>query len=133
MPLLYAAYGSNLNHAQMRRRCPGARPVNALLLPAWRLVLRKYADMAPDAAALCPVGLWQITRAHLGSLDRYEGYPQAYTRQRLELPDGSEAWVYLERAHRAGPPTRDYVACIRAGYADFGFDPAPLEAALRGV
>jgi gamma-glutamylcyclotransferase (GGCT)/AIG2-like uncharacterized protein YtfP len=78
-----------------------------------------------------PIGIWRITRAHLGALDRYEGYPQAYTRQRLTLPDGSEAWVYLERARRAGPPSRDYVARIREGYADFGFDPAPLEAALR--
>ena len=31
---------------------------------------------------------------------------------------------------RPGPPTAAYVARIRAGYAEFGFDPAPLLAAI---
>jgi gamma-glutamylcyclotransferase len=129
MPELYAAYGSNLSHAQMAARCPGATVAGALLLPGWRLVLRKFALMEPDPAVACPIGLWQVTAEHMATLDRYEG-PHTYERARLALPGGGEAWVYHEIRFRPGPPAAEYVARLRQGYRDFGFDPAPLEAAL---
>ncbi len=129
MPELYAAYGSNLSHAQMQARCPGATVAGALLLPGWRLVLRKFALIEPGSASACPIGLWQVTEEHMASLDRYEG-PHTYERARLALPGGGEAWVYHEIAFRPGPPSAEYVARLRQGYRDFGFDPAPLEAAL---
>jgi len=131
MDTLYAAYGSNLSHAQMRLRCPGARPVEGLILPGWQLLVRRFADIAPHAASDCPIGLWQVSRHHVAALDRHEGHPFAYRRQALALPDGRTAIVYLERDHRPGPPRDDYVARLRAGYRDFGFDLTYLEAALR--
>ena len=126
---LYAAYGSNLSAAQMQRRCPGASIAGQFLLPGWRLVLRKYARLEADPAALCPIGLWRITPRHLAALDRAEGAPLIYRRRLEETPLGP-AWIYHEVVDRPGPPTADYVAIIRAGYAEFGFDPAPLRAAL---
>lgn len=129
MPELYAAYGSNLSHAQMQARCPGATVAGAVLLPGWRLVLRRFALIEPDPAATCPIGLWQVTPGHLVVLDGYEG-PHTYERTRLALPGGGEAWVYHEIRYRPGPPSAGYVARLRQGYQDFGFDPAPLEAAL---
>ena len=64
-------------------------------------------------------------------VDRYEG-PHTYGRREIDLPDGRRAWIYLELVHRPGPPAPEYVERLRRGYADFGFDPAPLEAALAG-
>ena len=129
MAHLYAAYGSNLWHAQMRLRCPGVEVEGALLVPGWRLAVRKFALVEPDPDTSCPVGLWRVTPAHLESLDRYEG-PHTYARRLLLLPDGREAWIYLELVHRPGPPAPEYVERLRRGYADFGFDPGPLEVAL---
>lgn len=134
---LYAAYGSNLWHAQMRRRCPGARVAGAVVLPGWRLVLRRFALVEPDPAGACPIGLWRVTAEDLAALDRYEG-PHCYRRELLVLPEtaavgATEAWIYREILHRPGPPAEEYVARLRAGYADFGFDPAPLDAALAGA
>jgi hypothetical protein len=126
---LYAAYGSNLWHAQMAARCPGATVAGALVLPGWRLAVRKFALVEPEAAAACPIGLWRITPAHLESLDRHEG-PHTYARRLIPLPGGGEAWIYLELLHRPGPPAAEYVARLRRGYADFGFDLGPLDAAL---
>jgi gamma-glutamylcyclotransferase len=132
-PILYAAYGSNLLHAQMALRCPGARVAGAALLRGWRLVLRRFALVEPDPAAACPVGLWQVTECHLAALDRFEG-PHCYRRDLLPLPEpvagARAAWIYHEILHRPGPPPAEYIGRLRAGYADFGFDPAPLEAAL---
>ena len=129
MTELYAAYGSNLWHAQMQLRCPGASVAGALQLRGWRLAVRRFALVEPDPAAICPIGLWRVTAEHLAALDRYEG-PHTYARREIELPDGRRAWIYLELVHRPGPPAPDYVRRLRHGYADFGFDPAPLEAAL---
>ena len=130
---LYAAYGSNLWHAQMRRRCPGARVAGTAVLPGWRLVLRRFALVEPDPAAACPVGLWRVTAEHLAALDRYEG-PHCYRHERLALPGPvagtTEAWIYREILHRPGPPAEEYVARLRAGTADFRLDPVPLDAAL---
>jgi hypothetical protein len=130
--LPYAAYGSNLWHAQMHARCPGATVAGTLLLPGWRLVLRKFALIEADATAAVPIGLWHVTPAHLDALDGFEG-PHTYARSRIALPGGAEAWTYHEIRHRPGPPAAEYVARLRAGYADFGFDAAPLESALSAA
>ena len=126
---LYAAYGSNLWHEQMQARCPGATVAGQLLLPGWRLVLRKFALVEADPAAACPIGLWRVTPEHLASLDRFEG-PHTYARSTLGLPGFGPAWIYHEIQWRPGPPAAEYVGRLRRGYRDFGFDPAPLEAAI---
>ncbi|MDO9502072.1 gamma-glutamylcyclotransferase family protein [Falsiroseomonas sp.] len=131
MPLLYAAYGSNLDHARMRERCEGAEPAGTALLPGWRLVLRRYADIEPDAASLLPIGLWRIRPRHLRSLDKFEGTALGiYERLKVALPEGGEAWIYAGRRLRAGPPEGWYVGHLRLGYREFGLEPGPLDAAL---
>ena len=69
-----------------------------------------------------------MTPAHLESLDRYEG-PHTYARRELALPDGRPAWIYLDWSMGPGRPPPNMWAAA-AWLADFGFDPAPLEAAL---
>ncbi|WP_439595681.1 gamma-glutamylcyclotransferase family protein [Falsiroseomonas sp.] len=131
MPLLYAAYGSNLDHSRMQDRCAGAEPAGALLLPGWRLVLRRFADIEPDAGAALPIGLWRISRAHLRSLDKFEGTALGiYERLEVTLPNGPKAWIYAGRRLRAGPPEGWYVQHLRLGYREFGLAPGPLEEAL---
>jgi hypothetical protein len=129
LPEPYAAYGSNLWHDQMRRRCPDARVAGHAVLAGWRLVLRKFALIERHPSAACPVGLWRITQADLEALDRHEG-PHTYLRTRITLPGGATAWTYKEIRRRAGPPAAEYVQRLRDGYRDFGFDPAVLEAAI---
>jgi gamma-glutamylcyclotransferase len=133
MTALYAAYGSNLSHAQMQRRCPGAGIAGQFPLPGWRLVLHRFARLEPDPAAHCPIGLWRITPRHLAALDRAEGHPVIYRRELLAVPGGGTAWIYHERVYRPGPPSAAYVARLHEGYADFGFDPAPLQAAIAAA
>ncbi|MBX9700216.1 MAG: gamma-glutamylcyclotransferase [Acetobacteraceae bacterium] len=136
MSSLYLAYGSNLWHAQMAARCPGATLVATLSLPGWRLVVRKYALVVADPGARCPVALWRVTPEHMDALDRFEGHPDWYRRDRITLPgpvqDEAMAWIYHDVSDRPGPPPDEYVARLRHGYQDCGFDPAVLEAALVG-
>ena len=41
--------------------------------------------------------LYQVEPDQLAHLDRFEGAPRLYQRQRHQLSDGSEAWVYVGR------------------------------------
>lgn len=48
--MYYIAYGSNMNLAQMARRCPGARVVGMGLLRGWKLTFNVHADNVPGGA-----------------------------------------------------------------------------------
>jgi len=64
--------------------------------PAFRML-----DMGPYPAAATPgktqiLGeLYRVDRETLARLDHLEGVPRLYTRERIELADGSQAWIYL--------------------------------------
>lgn len=150
---LYLAYGSNLNLAQMRYRCPTAKVVGYTYLPDRKLVFRRSQtgnyltlDEDPGAYPGVPCGVFEITESDLVFLDWYEGYPRLYrrgtvpvdriwdvrTRQELPLTCGKMAMVYLMRSgHALGQPTESYWQTCLQGYADFGFDPAVLRRALK--
>ena len=47
---LYAAYGSNLNKAQMQKRCPKSKPFGVIVLDEFRLVFKGVADLEKNKA-----------------------------------------------------------------------------------
>ena len=79
--MYYFAYGSNMNIAQMRLRCPGAISRGYAALVDWRLVERCYADIDEAPGYEVNGVLWEINHHHLRLLDQYEGYPHLYQRQ----------------------------------------------------
>lgn len=79
MAKLYVAYGSNLNKAQMRYRCPTAEFVGTGVIEGYELQFKgalhnAYATIAPKEGSNVPVGIWTIQRADEKRLDLYEGY-----------------------------------------------------------
>lgn len=63
---LYAAYGSNLNHAQMRERCPDAKYLGASTLKNHNLIFcgqpdHSFATIESMAGKEVPIGLWEIS------------------------------------------------------------------------
>lgn len=132
MTKLYIAYGSNINTAQMQRRCPAARPVRSIIIDDARLVFRGVADLEFCAGSTVPVVLWSITEACERSLDRFEGVAQGvYEKRTIPLDNGEEALVYVMCSAGIAPPTSEYYARIAAGYAEHGLDLGPLEVALK--
>lgn len=137
--MLYFAYGSNLNKAQMRVRCPRARPREPLLLPDAVLRFRGVADVVYLKGAACEGALWEITPECERALDEYEGvnhrdenrgmYRKRYLTIRYR---GAVVPVLYYQMNRFGimPPSQGYYDVIRRGYADFGLDPKRLELAL---
>ena len=132
--MLYFAYGSNLNKANMRRRCPRALPVGRFMLDDARLVFRGVADCIYEPGATCPGALWRITEECEHALDCYEGWPRLYRKEYVPVTKfGGETTIMLYVMNSTGimPPSQGYLDTIRQGYRDFGMKQAPLDAAVK--
>lgn len=86
----YIAYGSNLNIAQMKFRCPCARVVGNSMLKGYSLRFRgsktgSYLTVEKDTEGCVPVGVWAVSAKDLQSLDRYEGYPTFYRKEEISI------------------------------------------------
>ena len=118
--MLYAAYGSNLNHNQMARRCPKAKFIGRALLRDHRLVFRRFCDIEAAKGYVVPVGLWDVTPECMEALDRYEGYPSHYGRTRMEfaLPNRKTLYAitYFMNCEGYEAPSAAYVDGVAEGY-----------------
>ena len=79
--MLYFAYGSNLHHFQMKRRCKDSIFLKKINLKDFRLTFRsKYraADIEPKKNSIVPGALFEISKSDEKKLDVYEDYPILY-------------------------------------------------------
>lgn len=132
---LYAAYGSNLNKAAMRRRCPDARPLGKFYLTDARLVFRGVLDVIYSPGDRVPCGLWRISSYDERALDRYEGVASGfYSKDRSLLiryrGEEHRPLLYLMNSDGVYPPSQSYVEAVRKGYEDFNLDQSYLDAAI---
>ncbi|MDR0531378.1 MAG: gamma-glutamylcyclotransferase, partial [Oscillospiraceae bacterium] len=136
--IIYLAYGSNLNIAQMAHRCPDARPWGTTLLRGYRLTFwgadnHAYATIVPAQGETVPVALWSVNAKDELSLDRYEGFPHLYRKEFVKVPWGKRtvsAMVYIMNRGKVGFPSKFYFETVFEGYDDFKLDPEPLFQAL---
>jgi gamma-glutamylcyclotransferase len=131
--VLYFAYGSNLDQAQLQRRCPEAFLVSVGSLPDYRLAFTIHSTGwnagAADVVASVGDRVWglvfQLTEDDLYALDRCEGYPEHYTRflASIETTAGIvDAWTYTAlRKQEFVRPSRRYMDLIREAALRHGF------------
>lgn len=134
MTKLYWAYGSNLCHVSMRRRCPDARPLRRMDVGDAALLFRGVADVTLREGSSVVGGLWSISPDDELALDRYEGAPRFYMKRYLPIEHRGrlrKVLFYQMRMDRGVmPPNQGYVEVIARGYRDFGL---PLEHLDRAV
>jgi len=128
---IYVAYGSNLNLEQMAYRCPTARLVGAGTVKDYRMLFRgphdgAVATIEPFIGGSVPVLLWDIKSADEAALDRYEGWPYLYRKEKVKVDfDGKNmnGMAYIMNDGRPlGQPSPYYYSIIRDGYKEAGFD-----------
>ena len=128
---IYLAYGSNLNIAQMKYRCPKAKPIGTTELHGYELLFRgshecAVATIEPKEGESVPVLLWKTTDTDEIALDHYEGFPHLYRKETVKVIFNGkevEAYVYIMNEGRPiNAPGCGYYATIREGYETFGFD-----------
>ena len=94
----YFAYGSNMNLEQMKYRCPAAEVVENVRLENYRLAFRGrapgngVATVLPEKGSYVEGVLWKITEACEKNLDFYEGFPNFYGKETIQVKD--QAWRY---------------------------------------
>jgi Gamma-glutamyl cyclotransferase, AIG2-like len=132
--MFYFAYGSNLNKAQMARRCPNATPLCPLILPDARLVFRGVADCIEQPGSTCAGAVWVITPECERTLDIYEGVRGGmYRKEFIDIePFEGEDRMLIYRMNSKGifPPSKSYYESIRVGYRDFQLSTRSLREAL---
>ena len=77
--MLYFAYGSNLHHLQMKKRCKDSIFLKKVNLKDFRLTFRNmYADIEFKKNSIVSGGLFEISKSDEKKLDMYEDYPIVY-------------------------------------------------------
>ena len=132
--MLYFAYGSNLNHFQMKRRCKDSVFLKKINLNNFRLTFRsKYraADIEPKKNFKVVGGLFEISKSDEKKLDIYEDYPILYKKYYFYYY-GKKVMTYtMVRKTPFFYPTERYLNIVIKGYKDCKLDKKLLIEALR--
>ena len=122
----YIAYGSNMVQEQMAVRCPDARLIGTGYIAGARLEFYLHAtvEKTGNNRNRVPVAVWEINDRDEHSLDRYEGFPSYYIKERwtVHMSDGSEidGMIYLMKMIRQSPPHEAYYNGIANAYRRLG-------------
>ena len=124
---LYAAYGSNMDPAQMADRCPHSPLTGTGWLDGWRLTfggedigwegaLATVVEDAEDPGARVFVVLYEISEGDEQLLDRWDGATLGYyskLRVRVGTRDGDAlAWLYVLNDYEGGLPSARYLGIV---------------------
>ena len=133
--MLYFAYGSNLNHFQMKRRCKDSVFIKKINLRNFRLTFRsKYraADIEPKKSSIVPGGLFEISRSDEKKLDIYEDFPNLYKKYYFNYY-GKKVMTYtMVKKTTFTFPTERYLNIVKKGYKDCNLNKKFLNKALLG-
>ena len=139
---LYAAYGSNMNPAQMAGRCPHSPLHGTGWLEGWRLTFGgedigwegAMATVVEDADQRVFVALYELSDADEQELDQWDGASLDYYRKakvRVATLDGDVlAWLYVLNAYEGGLPAARYLG-IMADSAEAAGAPEDYVKSLR--
>ena len=132
--MLYFAYGSNLHHFQMKRRCKDSIFLKKINLNNFKLTFRsKYraADIEPKKNSIVPGGLFEISKSDEKKLDVYEDFPNLYKKYYF-LYYGKKVMTYtMTNKTTFRFPTERYLNVVKRGYKDCKLDIIFLQKALR--
>jgi hypothetical protein len=121
---LYAAYGSNLDPAQMKERCPHSPVAGNGWLEGWRLSFGgedlgwegALATIVEEPGSQVYVGLYDVTSLDERELDAWEGADTGLYRKvrvRVASLEGDPlAWVYLLDSFEGGLPSARYLGVL---------------------
>ena len=132
--MLYFAYGSNLNHFQMKRRCKDSIFLKKINLSNFKLTFRsKYraADIEPKKNSIVPGALFEISKSDEKKLDVYEDYPVLYKKYYFTYYSKKVMTYTMTKKTLFAYPTERYLNVVRRGYKDCNLDNHILKKALK--
>ena len=131
--MLYFAYGSNLHHHQMKRRCRDSHFIKKITLKNYSLTFRsKYgaADIEKNEGNKVYGALYDISKSDEKELDRYEEYPTVYVKMFFQYKKQKVMTYIMSKKTKVVAPTTHYLNIIKQGYKDCKLNNKSLNAAL---
>ena len=132
--MLYFAYGSNLHHFQMKKRCKDSIFLKKINLNGFRLTFRsryRAADIEPKKKSIVPGALFEISKSDEKKLDVYEDYPIVYKKYYFNYY-GKKVMTYTMTKKTVFTfPSERYLNIIKKGYKDCNLDKKYLIKSLK--
>jgi len=132
--MLYFAYGSNLNHFQMKKRCKDSIFLKKINLKDFRLTFRsqyRAADIELNKKSIVPGGLFEISKSDEKKLDVYEDFPVLYKKFYF-FYYGKRVMTYtMVKKTPFRFPSERYLNVVKRGYKDCKLDVRYLINALK--
>ena len=132
--MYYFAYGSNLNHFQIKKRCKDSKFLKKIKLKDFRLTFRsKYraADIEPKKKSIVPGGLFNISKSDEKKLDVYEDYPVLYRKYYFKYYRKKIMTYTMVKKTKFTYPTEKYLNVVKRGYKDCKLNKKYLIKALK--
>ena len=132
----YFAYGSNLHHLQMKRRCPKCCFIKKIILHNYFLTFRsKYgaADIEKKMGKKVYGALYLISEIAERRLDIYEEYPTLYKKMYFKYKNKKVMTYIMPKKTKIVPPTKKYLNIIKQGYKDCKLSMKSLNVALLSL
>ncbi len=130
--VLYFAYASNMNQAQMKRWCPASRFIKSAILQRFRFVYDGFSvtwdgavgNIVKSETESVWGALYEITERDRLTLDAFEEYPRSYEHREVEVKDrageGYRAMTYFRTGRALGKPHPDYEKIVIDGAKECG-------------
>ena len=131
--IYYFAYGSNLHHLQMKKRCPKCRYIKKFVLNNFQLTFRNrggWADIERKNGKKVYGALYIIYKYAESKLDKYEDYPIVYKKMYFKYKSNKVMTYTMVRKTKLVPPTTRYLNIIKQGYKDCKINIKSLNIAL---
>ena len=132
--MLYFAYGSNLHHFQMKRRCKDSVFLKKINLSNFKLTFRsKYraADIEPKKNFIVPGALFEISKNDEKKLDIYEDFPILYKKYYFTYYGNKVMTYTMDKKTPFRYPTERYLNVIKKGYKDCNLKIEYLKSGLK--
>ncbi len=135
--MLYFAYGSNLYHKQMKKRCSQSVYIKCFVLKNYKLFFRNsflgggVADVQKRKNSKVLGALYKITKKDEKKLDIYENFPNTYVKKYFKLSGKRVMFYYMPKKTKYNSPSKRYLNLIIQGYKDCGWNKKILLKKIR--
>ncbi len=125
--MLYFAYGSNLYHKQMKKRCRDSVYIKCYILKNYKLYFRDnflgggVADIQKRKKSQVLGALYRISKRDEKKLDIYENFPKTYIKKYFKISGKKVMFYYMPKKTKFNAPSRRYKNLIIQGYKDCGW------------
>ena len=132
--MIYFAYGSNLNHFQMRKRCKDSKFLKKYILKDFILTFRsiyRAADIEVKKNSIVQGALFEISKSDEKKLDLYEDFPNLYKKIYFKYNNEKVMTYTMVKKSLFMYPREQYLNIIRQGYKDCNLENQYLKKALK--